>query len=51
MIGVNSSYFYQGTCRKLQMYKEQSISDVEPISEGDIIAVKVKRNFFEFWSN
>eukprot|EP01118_Nematostelium_gracile_P002828 TRINITY_DN13172_c0_g1_i1.p1 TRINITY_DN13172_c0_g1~~TRINITY_DN13172_c0_g1_i1.p1 ORF type:complete len:114 (-),score=19.04 TRINITY_DN13172_c0_g1_i1:113-454(-) len=39
--GVNSSYFWQGNCRKLQMFGELSVFDVSPINAGDLIGVKV----------
>jgi len=39
--GVNSSYFYQGSVKKLQMYGEKSIPDRDMIRVGDLIAVKV----------
>jgi hypothetical protein len=39
--GVNSSYFYQGTVKKLQMYGEKSLPEREAIKVGDLIGVMV----------
>jgi len=39
--GINSAYFCQGLCVKLQMFGELSIHDIEPIKDGDLISIKV----------